>query len=310
LQSQSDECYVFDRLLSNRAKAPHGLISLIEKNKCSPSVSSLRKITGGLPMTLGADFSRKMINRTTKSSSTATNEKSSVRHRMGAAGKQGRIGFWQIGDAKKTNLQLVFASYTPGADTGQTLWQHELLKGGMIFRGELEISVGNRVSVLNSCSLAGGRTVTRTLGRRYAKSSLPARRLTSDGIAIGMILWARSVDRSGKRITNLAITYLIGVAGLGGAILSGLLTVSLDRRHRCPSVVLDDPDTVPDWDGGCMRPGCHQHRRDVWWFRRASDDGMVGGLDWLVHAWPGRHGTHHGCCYRLGDVAPPAVKSG
>ncbi len=136
------------RELASRANVPHGLISLIEKNKCSPSVSSLRKITGGLPMTLGEFFkeddkpndqfffSRDQMRNLTPGIAWA--------RRKG----QGRIDFWQIGDAKKANLQLIFERYEPGADTGETLWQHESHEGGMILRGELEITVGNRVSVL------------------------------------------------------------------------------------------------------------------------------------------------------------------
>jgi len=45
--------------------------------------------------------------------------------------------------------------------------------------------------------------------------------------AAGMILWARYVDRSGRRVVNLAITCFLGGAGLVAPILSGSLTVAL-----------------------------------------------------------------------------------
>jgi ACS family tartrate transporter-like MFS transporter len=43
----------------------------------------------------------------------------------------------------------------------------------------------------------------------------------------GMILWARYVDRSGRRIVNLAIACLLGGAGLVAPIMSGSLTIAL-----------------------------------------------------------------------------------
>ncbi|HEX9468755.1 MAG TPA: MFS transporter, partial [Bradyrhizobium sp.] len=43
----------------------------------------------------------------------------------------------------------------------------------------------------------------------------------------GMILWARYVDRKGRRVVNLAITCFLGGAGLVAPILSGSLTVAL-----------------------------------------------------------------------------------
>jgi MFS family permease len=43
----------------------------------------------------------------------------------------------------------------------------------------------------------------------------------------GMILWARYVDRKGRRVVNLAITCFLGGAGLAAPILSGSLTVAL-----------------------------------------------------------------------------------
>jgi transcriptional regulator with XRE-family HTH domain len=44
------------RGLAQRAGVPHGQISLVETNTSSPSVASLRKILGGVPMTLAEFF--------------------------------------------------------------------------------------------------------------------------------------------------------------------------------------------------------------------------------------------------------------
>ena len=45
--------------------------------------------------------------------------------------------------------------------------------------------------------------------------------------SVGMIVWARHVDRKGRRIVNLAIACLLGGIGLAAPILSGSLTVAL-----------------------------------------------------------------------------------
>src|ERR1700726_4835272 len=44
------------RELAKRAGVTNGLISLIEQNRVSPSVSSLKKVLGGIPMSLGDFF--------------------------------------------------------------------------------------------------------------------------------------------------------------------------------------------------------------------------------------------------------------
>jgi MFS transporter, ACS family, tartrate transporter len=45
--------------------------------------------------------------------------------------------------------------------------------------------------------------------------------------SIGMIVWARYVDRTGHRLVNLAIACFLGAAGLVAPILSGSLTMAL-----------------------------------------------------------------------------------
>jgi len=45
--------------------------------------------------------------------------------------------------------------------------------------------------------------------------------------SVGMMLWAFRVDRKGGRITNLAVTCLLGALGLGGAVFADSVNVSL-----------------------------------------------------------------------------------
>ena len=48
------------RALARRAGVTNGLISLIEQNRVSPSVSSLKKVLDGVPMTLAEFFTLDM----------------------------------------------------------------------------------------------------------------------------------------------------------------------------------------------------------------------------------------------------------
>lgn len=138
------------RELAARASVPHGLISVIEQNRSSPSVASLRKILGGVPMTLAEFF---------KEDRTPPGKIFFKRHefvdltsRLPATTKQhpARVDILQVGDARGANLQLLYQRYEPGADTGDTMFQHEAHEGGIVLSGSLELTVGNRVGVLKA----------------------------------------------------------------------------------------------------------------------------------------------------------------
>ena len=52
------------RELAKRAGVTNGTISLIEQNRVSPSISSLRKVLSGIPMSLGEFFTTDFSNAT------------------------------------------------------------------------------------------------------------------------------------------------------------------------------------------------------------------------------------------------------
>ncbi|WP_295847039.1 cupin domain-containing protein [Tardiphaga sp.] len=136
------------RELASKAGVPHGLISMIEQNKSSPSVSSLRKIIGGFAMTLSDFFQensphpRQIFFRKVQLVD-LTSRLVADRHSGSAS-----IRMFQVGDAKKTNLQILYERYEPGADTGATMFQHESQEGGIVIAGMLELTVGDQVGLL------------------------------------------------------------------------------------------------------------------------------------------------------------------
>jgi transcriptional regulator with XRE-family HTH domain len=137
------------RQLAERAGVPHAQISNVEKNKVSPSVSTLRKILGGLGVSM-ADFFEserqlppgpffkacELVDLTSKVAASAIGDGS------------GRMTFRQVGDARALNLQILHEVYEPRADTGETRLQHASSEGGYVIEGELEVTVGDDVRVL------------------------------------------------------------------------------------------------------------------------------------------------------------------
>jgi transcriptional regulator with XRE-family HTH domain len=138
------------RQLAAKAGMTSGTISMVEQNRISPSISSLKKILSALQMTL-SDFFSTELDGTDK-----------VFYRFGElrqinpAGLIGNgpkknaaaISFRQVGDARKHRLQILHESYEPGADTGEDLYSHEAEEGGIVVAGEIEITVGNQVETL------------------------------------------------------------------------------------------------------------------------------------------------------------------
>ena len=121
------------RELARRAGLTHSTISLIEQNRVSPSVGSLKKILDGVPITLSEFFAEGM------------GDDAQIFYRrtelMELAG--GKISYRQVGrHLEGRALQLLHERLAPGADTGEMMMQHNAEEGGVIIRGALEVTVG------------------------------------------------------------------------------------------------------------------------------------------------------------------------
>lgn len=137
------------RELALRAGVPNGQIAMVEGNKSSPSVASLRKILDGLSMTL-ADFFNECGPRNEErvffSASDFLDLTSHIHGTM--KDKVGRVILRQVGDAHAHNLQILHERYEPGADTGESMLEHNSHEGGIVLSGAIEITVGDQVRVL------------------------------------------------------------------------------------------------------------------------------------------------------------------
>ncbi|HTD31153.1 MAG TPA: cupin domain-containing protein [Steroidobacteraceae bacterium] len=127
------------RELARRAGVTNGLISLIEQNRVSPSVSSLKKVLDGVPMSL-AEFFTLDLSAAPQAFFGAQelvelgNEQVSLR--LIAAQRPGR------------QLTLLHERYAAGAATGEEMLSHAGEEGGVIIKGRIELTVGGATRVL------------------------------------------------------------------------------------------------------------------------------------------------------------------
>lgn len=142
------------RELARRAGLTHATISLIETERVSPSIASLKKVLDGIPLSLAEFFTfdvdapRRIFYRADDLPDVGS----------------GGIAFRLVGAERQQRAMTVLHEiYQPGADTGDTMLVHEGEEGGVVVRGEIELTVAGE---------------TRRLGRGdayYFESRLPHR---------------------------------------------------------------------------------------------------------------------------------------
>lgn len=140
------------RQLAERAGVTHGMISMVEQNKNSPSVASLRKILGGVPMTM-ADFfepDRSDQDKVFYTPGELIDLTSRLHKLQETDARSGKVTLRQVGDARLHNLQILHERYEPGGDTGEAMLEHLSHEGGVVISGELELTVGDRVRILKA----------------------------------------------------------------------------------------------------------------------------------------------------------------
>jgi transcriptional regulator with XRE-family HTH domain len=129
------------RELARRAGVTNGAISLIEQNRVSPSISSLKKILDGIPLSL-ADFF-------TLNFSPSDNVFFAAAELTEIAFGE-NISFRMVG-RKIANraLQMLAETYQPGADTGEDMLRHQGDECGIIISGALLVTVGPQEKLLH-----------------------------------------------------------------------------------------------------------------------------------------------------------------
>ena len=138
------------RQLADAAGVPHGQVSMIETNRSSPSVASLRRILTGLKVTMSEFFAPDaQLNQPVFF---RPEEMRDMSHAFYATldDARGRIVARQVGDAKAHHLQIVTLRFDAGADTGERFMDNQVHEGGMVLAGSLEITIGAQSKILEA----------------------------------------------------------------------------------------------------------------------------------------------------------------
>ncbi len=131
------------RELAKRAGVTNSTISMIEKNSVSPSVSSLKKVLAGIPMSLMEFFDAD------ESSQLETPVVYSAKDFLDSS--VGEIEWKLIGKFFPTRaMSFLVERMPPGSDTGDGLYMHEGEEAGYVVSGKLELTVAGEVYVLEA----------------------------------------------------------------------------------------------------------------------------------------------------------------
>jgi transcriptional regulator with XRE-family HTH domain len=130
------------RELARRAGVTNGAISLIEQNRVSPSISSLKKILDGIPLSLADFFTLNF----SSSDNVFFAAEDLTEIAFGTA-----ISMRMVGRSIKSRaLQMLFETYQPGADTGDAMLRHQGEECGIVVSGALTVTVGAQEKTLQA----------------------------------------------------------------------------------------------------------------------------------------------------------------
>jgi transcriptional regulator with XRE-family HTH domain len=132
---------VSQRQLARVSGVANATISQIEAGKLNPTVSMLKKVLDGVPISMSeffaddVDFSERIFFRADELTEIA----------------DGGVSFRQVGATlHNKSIQFLKECYQPGAGTGRHAITHEGEECGIVLSGRLEVTVGDQVSVLTA----------------------------------------------------------------------------------------------------------------------------------------------------------------
>ena len=129
------------RELAKRVGVTNSTISLIEQNKVSPSVGSLKKVLDGVPLSMAEFFTLDV----TSAAQVFYGADELVE--IGGEGASLRLVAAQRSGRQ---LTVLHERYDPGTDTGEDMLSHRGEEGGVVVRGKVELTVGGQTRVLEA----------------------------------------------------------------------------------------------------------------------------------------------------------------
>lgn len=131
------------RELAKRAGVTNSTISMIEKNSVSPSISSLKKVLAGIPMSLVEFFSVDYEENGAAQIVYKADELTDL--------SSGSVTMHLVGKGRQVRaLAFLDETYPPGSDTGEEMLNHEGEEAGMLISGRLELTVGDEIFILET----------------------------------------------------------------------------------------------------------------------------------------------------------------
>lgn len=130
---------VSQRQLARQSGVANATISQVEAGKLNPTVSMLKRILDGIPMTLGEFFADEFL----------AADRIFFRADELIEIAEGGVSYRQVGSKPgAASIQMLKECYQPGAGTGRHEITHEGEECGIILSGRLEVTVGDDVAVL------------------------------------------------------------------------------------------------------------------------------------------------------------------
>lgn len=127
------------RQLARQSGVANATISQIEARKLNPTVSMLKKVLDGFPISLSEFFA----------------DEFEIRDRVFFRAEElteiadGGVSYRQVGaNLSERAIQFMQERYQPGSGTGKHAITHEGEECGIILRGRLEVTVGEQSAVL------------------------------------------------------------------------------------------------------------------------------------------------------------------
>ncbi len=132
---------ISQRELAKISGVTNSMISQIEQNQVNPSVGSLKKILDAIPISMGEFFTLEM----------ESDDKIFYSEDELTDLGDGLVKMLLVGSKHNgRKLAILREVYPAGADTGTEFIQHEGEEGGIIIRGEIEITVGSKSKILKA----------------------------------------------------------------------------------------------------------------------------------------------------------------
>ena len=129
------------RQLARLSGVANATISQIEAGRLNPTVSMLKKVLDGFPISMGEFFS----------GDADTPERIFFRADELTEIADGGISFRQVGaNLRSKSIQLIKECYQPGAGTGKHAIRHEGEECGIVLTGMLEVTVAGQSAILRS----------------------------------------------------------------------------------------------------------------------------------------------------------------